>query len=111
MWSIVAERNGCDGCCAVAARAVASQMSVVSLARTAGVTWLLSNSRSLIVSTSFELALIEHDIHQPLGDDLAHQLAKLVERAEAGLAGVVLGRCGPARTARTPCRRPWRRPG
>ena len=33
-------------------------MSVVSLARTAGVTWLLSNSRSLIVSTSFELALI-----------------------------------------------------
>ena len=33
-------------------------MSVVSLARTAGVTWLLSNSRSSIVSTSLELALI-----------------------------------------------------
>ena len=33
-------------------------MSVVSLARTAGVTWLLSNSRSWIVSTSLVLALI-----------------------------------------------------
>ena len=55
---MVAVRNGCDGCSAVAPVPLASQMSVVSLARTAGVTWLLSNSRSLIVSTSFELALI-----------------------------------------------------
>ncbi len=33
----------------------------------------------------------EHDVDEPLGDDLADLLAILVERAEAGLAGVALG--------------------
>ena len=66
-------------------------MSVVSLARTAGVTWLLSKSRSWIVSTSLRAGAHEHDVDQSLGDDLAHQLPILVQRAEAGLAGVVLG--------------------
>ena len=33
----------------------------------------------------------QHDVDQPLGDDLAHQLAILGQRAEVGLVGVMLG--------------------
>jgi len=58
MWSMVAVRKGSEGCAEYRPVPEASQMSVVSLARTAGVTWLESNSRSWIVSTSLVLGLM-----------------------------------------------------
>ena len=66
-------------------------MSVVSLARIAGVTGLLSNSRSCSVRISLALALINADVDEPLLHDVANQLPILGQRAEAGLAGVMLG--------------------
>ena len=88
-WSIEAERNGVNGCRRYTPP-WAAQMSVASLARTAGVTGLASNNRWSIVSTSLVLALHEHDVHESLPDVLADQLAVLVQGAEAAFLGMVL---------------------
>jgi len=53
-----AVRNGSDGCRPYAACPPASQMSVVSFARMAGVTGLSSNSRSRTATTSLVPTLI-----------------------------------------------------
>src|SRR3972149_4221004 len=55
MWSIDAVRNGRDGSAMYRPERTA-KMSLASLARAAGVTWLESNSRSPIVNRSLVLA-------------------------------------------------------
>ena len=87
----MAERKGCDGCLAVAP-AAAGQPDVgrvVGADRRRDVAVVeqpLLDGENLVRAGAHQ-----HDVDQPLGHDLAHHLAELVERAEAGLAGVMLG--------------------
>ncbi len=67
-------------------------MSLVSLARAAGVTWLFSNSPSCTLSRSVRAGRHEHNVDVPLVDDLANLLAIFGQGAEANFAGVHLGR-------------------
>ena len=67
-------------------------MSVVSLARTAGVTGESSNSRSRNVERIVRAGRHEHDVDQARAGDQPHLLAVFLERLEADLARVHLGR-------------------
>ena len=75
-------------------------MSVVSLARAAGVTGLLSKRRLWMVSTSLVLADISMMSTQALLDDLLDDVAELGQAAIAQLAAVGLGRSAGAPMAR-----------
>ena len=64
-------------------------MSVVSLARTAGVTGLWSNSRSWIVKHLAGAGAHQHDVHLPWATISRISWRYSVERAEPRLAGVM----------------------
>ena len=65
-------------------------MSVVSLARMAGVTWLVVEQPLLEREHRVGAAAHEHDVDQPLPHVLADQFAVFVQRAEAALLGMML---------------------
>ena len=64
----------------------------MSLARTAGVTGELSNSRSRKVKRVVGAGRHQHDVDQARPRDQPHLVAIFLERLEADLAGVHLGR-------------------
>ena len=113
-------RTGCDRAprCGTAATARSmywpprtTNMSLVSLARAAGVTWLFSNSRSPIVSRSFVLADISMMSTTPWRTICANLLAILGQAFASRPRRRASRAIGPARRCRTPCRHPWRRRG